>query len=175
MSTQNRIRRAFAAFALVVAFVPARPLVAQQLLAPAVEVNSQVSVQPDQHATLEVPSDSAGGFTKRYGAIGMALGLYIPGAGQIYAGRYGKGLAVAGITFGGMLLAEASCGGELKEECLGNAMVGLAALFGAWGYGILSAPRDAREYNERQSHRIAVEPVLDRRVGRTGLGLALRY
>jgi hypothetical protein len=103
------------------------------------------------------------------------LGLYIPGAGQIYAGRYGKGLAIFGIAGGGWVLTVASCGGELREECVGNALVGVAAMFGAWGYGVLSAPGDARDYNEARARGIAVQPVLERRVGRTGLGLALRY
>jgi hypothetical protein len=177
VSTKRSISRALPALALV--FAAARPLAAQQRLASGAEPPeppTSIVVPVKEDATRDVPSDTTARFTRKDGAVGVAAGFLIPGGGQFYSAKYGKGILLLGIAVGAQVLVETSCGVEsFSEDCIGNAMVGLAALFGAWGYGMLTAPGDAREYNEKRARSIVVEPVLDRRSGRTGLGLALRY
>jgi hypothetical protein len=172
VSTRNSIPRALAAFVLVLA---ADPLAAQQAFTPPAGVNGEIVAQAVEREKQVVPSDTGDGFTKKSGAVAVGFGYLIPGGGQIYTAKYGKGIALFGVSVGAIALADASCGGVVTETCVGNSLLALAVVLGAWGYGMASAPGDAREYNEKHAGPIVVEPMLDRHAGRAGLGLALRY
>jgi hypothetical protein len=178
MTIRHTIPMAFAALALVSGDV--RPLAAQQVLASSTVVSDQIQVQPESLATPEAPqvapADPSAGFTPRNAYIGVALGYLIPGGGQFYAGKPMKGAALLGISVGALAVGELSCDrGSDVERCVGNGLLAIGAILGAWSYGMISAPGDVREYNDQHARRVNVAPVVDRHSGRTGLGLAIRY
>jgi hypothetical protein len=91
VSTRNRISRAPAAFVLVLA--AAGPLAAQQPFAAPVALSGEIVAQPTEREKQVVPSDTANEFTKKSSALAVAFGYLIPGGGQIYSEKYGKGKA----------------------------------------------------------------------------------
>jgi hypothetical protein len=172
--TPTAFPRAFAAILLVLAGT--RSLGAQELVAPAAAMTSQPGIRSGERATPNVEPDAPPAFTRKDPATGVLFGFLVPGGGQFYAGRHVKGAALVGITLGALVLPSGSCSdGSLSEECVSTGLIAASLIVGAWTYGMITAPGDARAFNERQEGRLAIAPVLDRRRGRTGAGLALRF
>jgi hypothetical protein len=168
--TTTAFPRAFAA--ILLALAGTRSLGAQQLLAPPSGVTSQLDLRAEGGRAREAAPD---GFTRKDPATGVLFGFLVPGGGQFYAGRPVKGAVLAGITLGALVLPSASCDNQLTGECVGTGLLAASAIIGTWAYGMITAPGDARAYNADHEGRLAIEPVLDRRHGRTGAGVALRY
>jgi TM2 domain-containing membrane protein YozV len=172
VSTKHRSYRAFAAFALVLVLAPVRSLIAQQSLASGVRVNREISLQVAERASQGVQSDTTEVFPLKSETMAATWSELVPGGGQFYAGKPGKGFVLLGVAVGGAAIAF-SC--DAGVECLPNLVLGSLVSLASVAVGRLTAPGDAREYNEKHARRTAIAPVLDRHDGRTGLGLALRY
>lgn len=102
------------------------------------------------------------------------------GAGQMYAGKVGKGWVLLGLlaveTTVGAIEAgnQVFCGPKTTDFSLANGhscdntgiILAGAAMLGTWGYSIFSAPGDAREYNENHRKHVAqIQPIIQ--LGRT--------
>jgi TM2 domain-containing membrane protein YozV len=172
VSTQNSLHRTVAAFTLALVLVPARPLVAQQSFASGAQMSRAFSVRTAERGSQAVQSDTMEVFPLKSEAMAATWSQLVPGGGQFYAGKPGKGFLLLGMAVGGAAIA-LSC--DDGVECLPNLLLGSLVSLTSAGVGMLTAPGDAREYNEKHARRTAIEPVLDRHAGRTGLGLALRY
>jgi hypothetical protein len=180
VSTESSISRAVAAFAafalvLVSVLVPARPLIAQRSLASGAQMSREISVQIAERASQDVQSDTTAVLPLKSESQAVIWSGLLPGGGQFYAGKPVKGIILLGITAGGAAYVF-SCNDNAEfEKCFPNLVLGSLMSLGGWGIGRLTAAGDAREYNEKHARRTSIEPVLDRHLGRTGLGLALRY
>lgn len=75
----------------------------------------------------------------------MAIGILLPGAGQLYAGKTGKGLALAGAGLVSAALVPALVASSSSAGTATFASLGAYAVF--LGYGIATAGNDAREHN----------------------------
>jgi hypothetical protein len=109
-------------------------------------------------------------------ATAALMSVVIPGSGQIYAGKVGKGIVVfslfAGEAIGGVSLVASqifcgppggflSSGHSCDNSITGLGIAALAASLVTWGYSIGSAPGDAREYNERhRKHTLPIQPII---------------
>jgi hypothetical protein len=108
---------------------------------------------------------------------GVALGLLLPGGGQMYSGKFGKGVAVLSITFASLLAADkAGCtsdcpGGLERSVAFPLAILGLST----WIYGMATTPADVRVYNAELAQRSAATPMLWHLEGRTVVGFALHF
>ena len=178
MSTENSISRAvaaFAAFALVMVLIPPRSLIAQQSLAPGAQMSREISVEVAERASQDVQSDTTAVFPFKSELQAVTWSDLVPGGGQFYAGKPVKGIILLGITASGAAYMF-SCHDDAEfGKCFPNLVLGSLVSLGGWGIGRLTAAGDAREYNEKHARRTVIQPVLDRHLGRTGLGLALRY
>lgn len=100
--------------------------------------------------------------------VATVAGILFPGAGQFYAERYGKAAAVLGGTLAAVGVGvPASNAGEHSIATIAYVSAGLV-----WAYGWITAPRDARLFNDQMLHT-TLAPFLDRRNGRLIAGLTL--
>jgi len=105
------------------------------------------------------------------------IGVLVPGGGQLYAERYGKG----GALLGGAAVAVGIAIDASHRKCAEGRTCGIppaqtggiivAALL--WGYGWATAAHDARLFNTERLTGRAVAPFLDQRNGRLVAGLTL--
>jgi hypothetical protein len=147
MSTSRISSRALSVFAMVLALASSRPLVAQQSIAPP---------QKDE-------------------ATAIVWSGVVPGGGQFYAGKPVKGAILLGLTTAAAVNAFSCDPSGAIGSCFPDLMLLGVVSISTWTVGRLTAAGDAREYNENHARPAAVRPVVDRQVGRTRLGLALRY
>src|SRR4051812_5110845 len=113
--------------------------------------------------------------------LATILGVVLPGGGQFYAGRTGKGALLLAGSVGSALVAvntsHNTCDFGTSWTACGSAGAEAVAMFAAvgfWAYGWLTAGRDARLHNEeRLNGTSSLSPFLERRNGRTLAGLAL--
>src|SRR5580704_10860286 len=111
--------------------------------------------------------------------IATLISVVIPGGGQMYADKVGKGLALLGITYGsligGAVLSTTSC--SVYNGCsvdLTPLYIGGVISLGTWIYSMATAGGDARDHNASLGLRATrlVEPVVEiARDGRTNIGL----
>jgi hypothetical protein len=109
--------------------------------------------------------------------LATVIGVLIPGGGQLYASRYGKGLALllgSAATIGIAVDANRShC--SVANTCNRTAVVtaGIGSAVVLWGFGWVTAANDARRFNAQMLNRTSLVPFLDRRNGQLLAGLAL--
>lgn len=109
------------------------------------------------------------------------LSFVLTGAGQMYAGKTGKGLALLGVQVGALVAgaAASSCDtfGRGPVTCDYTPLfVGAGVSVGTWLLSVIEAGGDAREWNAR--HAVAsrdVTPLLLAGRGPATLGLAIRW
>ena len=120
-----------------------------------------------------------------------AMGLLFPGAGQLYAGRSGKGLGLLGLSAAAVVGGAAASstdkctttvegtGNVYSQTCTegkrGPLYAGVGVAVVSWLYGAFSAAGDARDANEEAHRHARATPMLERTGGRTELGLAYRF
>ena len=115
--------------------------------------------------------------------LATALSVVVPGAGQLYAGRLGKGLAIVGGSAAAIAIAidanqhSSKCDGSNTSStgsCRVTGVQTTAIVAGVlvWGYGWLTAGRDARMRNAQMLNS-SFAPFLDRQNGRLLAGLTL--
>ena len=118
---------------------------------------------------------------RKHPALGGALSLVVPGAGQLYAGRRVKGAALFLGVYGGVSLGAASheCNGTPGRGCDDQVLAaGLGVALGTWLYAIASAPGDVRRWNTRHDALAGgprLIPHLAPGVGGTQFGLAAAW
>ncbi|HEY2378087.1 MAG TPA: hypothetical protein VGH98_19080 [Gemmatimonadaceae bacterium] len=111
--------------------------------------------------------------------LATVVGVLVPGGGQLYAGRYGKGLGLFAASAVGVALAldsrhsnRCSVGISCSSDALKAGGIVIAAL--GWGFGWATAARDARKQNSQMLNNArSWVPFLERRDGRLLAGLAL--
>jgi hypothetical protein len=111
------------------------------------------------------------------------LGIFIPGAGQIYAGETLRGLALSavalsGIAAGIVMYNEKECpiisfGGDActapSNQAHALAMTQIAAGIAAWAIGAIDASHAAERQNERlRRRRVSVTPLLQSQLAAAG-------
>jgi hypothetical protein len=142
-------------------------------------------------ATLPVAAQETAPFHKSATAA-TVLSVLVPGAGHLYTGETGKGLALLGIGVGGFAFGaymwQRNVVDDLVEcptfDCAVTstsnnsawAYAGMLAYLGTWVYGVADAGSSAHRMNERNARSkqlvlfgTAVEPV----AGPTQEGFAL--
>lgn len=136
-----------------------------------------LSALPFGAARAQQPDAKSRAFSHRDPQLATILGVLVPGAGQIYATRYGKGLALFGGAAVGVGLAidanQNACphGGTCGYDAVkAGGIIGAAIL---WGIGWWTAAADARLYNTQQLRGVSFAPFLDRRNGQVVAGLTL--
>lgn len=113
-------------------------------------------------------------------ALATALSVLIPGGGQLYAGRLGKGLAVLGGTAAAIGIAvdanqSSRCdGGGHSCNVHGVQTVAIVGAVAVWGYGWLTAGSDARRRNAQMLNGTSIAPFLDEHNGRMVAGFSLK-
>jgi len=100
--------------------------------------------------------------------VATVVGLLVPGGGQFYAERYGKAAGVFAGTLAAVAIAVDANHSDNTEIATPAFIV--AALI--WGYGCVTAARDARLFNDQMLHT-TLTPFLDRQNGRFLAGLTL--
>lgn len=114
------------------------------------------------------------------------LSIALPGGGQVYAGREKKGTVILGGAVLGFVGGYAvslrntnricendelmtGCRNEINRTGL---LAGSAVALGFWAYGIFSAQKDAREYNE--TNGLVKSAMFYPTLNQNGLGLAMK-
>ena len=108
--------------------------------------------------------------------LATIVGVIIPGGGQLYSSRYGKGLilllgSAAGV--GIAVDANHSCTGGRTCNRASVEALGIGGAVILWAYGWATAATDARLFNTQRLNHTGFAPFIDRRNGRTLAGLAL--
>lgn len=120
------------------------------------------------------------------------LGVLLPGGGQLYARRTGKGLALLAVSAGAVatgaaLSRDGTCSSYVPDpnstlyitECTdrnrGPLHAGVGVAIAAWLYGAFTAGGDARAANEPAQHHARATPTIEQTHGRTRLGLAYNF
>jgi hypothetical protein len=120
------------------------------------------------------------------------LGVLLPGGGQMYAGRTGKGIALLALSTGAVVSGAAlsrkgTCSvfvpdpassiyiTECTDRKVGPLHAGIGMAVASWLYGAFTAPGDARAANEAAQRHASATPMIEQRHGRTDLGLAYRF
>lgn len=109
--------------------------------------------------------------------LATVIGILVPGGGQLYTSRYGKGLGLLLGSAAGVAIAvdanHSRC--EVANTCNRQAVVvaGIASAAVLWAWGWATAANDARLFNTQRLNRTSFAPFLDRRNGQTVAGLAL--
>lgn len=136
-----------------------------------------VAVAPLGQARAQQPDAKSHTFPHRDPQVATILGVLVPGGGQIYATRYGKGLVLLGGAAVGIGLAidanQNACphGGTCGYDAVkAGGIIGAAIL---WGIGWWTAAADARLYNTQMLRGMSFAPYLDRRNGQMVAGLSL--
>jgi hypothetical protein len=136
-----------------------------------------VAVAPVGQARAQQPDAKSHAFPHRDPQVATILGVLVPGGGQIYATRYGKGLVLLGGAAVGIGLAidanQNACphGGTCGYDAVkAGGIIGAAIL---WGIGWWTAAADARLYNTQMLRGVSFAPYLDRRNGQMVAGLSL--
>jgi hypothetical protein len=111
--------------------------------------------------------------------LATVLSVLVPGGGQLYAERWGKGIGLFGGTaaFVGIAIDASNSHCTVGNTCNTHAVETGAIIAGAllWGYGWATAGRDARlRNNQMLNNGSSFAPFLDRRNGQLLAGLALR-
>jgi hypothetical protein len=136
------------------------------------DLAASVSLSSGQVAPWEGPAP-------KDGKVGVLLGTLFPGGGQFYAGRPLKALAIIGVGAGAFALGVGECVNEVytisDSNCEKGNTIALIGIAVPWVFGLVTAPADVREWNRKHEARAALSPVLRRRDGRTGLGLAMTF
>ena len=147
---------------------------------------------PPQGAPVAPPVQSQDGVKSP--GIATLISVVVPGGGQMYADKVGKGLALLGITYGsligGIVLSAgraSTCSvdgnGNLTSGCNVNRdltpfYIGGAISVGTWIYSMATAGRDARAHNASLGLHatLPVEPMVQvGRNGRTNMGLRFAF
>jgi hypothetical protein len=145
--------------------------------------------------TLRIAAQESTTLHQKSGTAATVLSVLVPGAGHIYTGETGKGLALFGIGVGGVVFGsymwqrnvmedvvdceDFGCALDSASEHSAWAYAGMVAFLGSWVYGMVDASNSARRVNERNARKqvtllgTAVEPV----AGPTpeGFALGLRF
>lgn len=110
--------------------------------------------------------------------LATVIGVLVPGGGQLYASRYGKGLTLLLGSAAGIGLAvdanQSHC--EANKTCSRSSVeaLGIGTAVVLWAYGWATAATDARLFNTQRLNRTGFAPFLDRRNGLTLAGLTLK-
>lgn len=84
-------------------------------------------------------------------ATGTILGLLLPGAGQMYAGKVGEGVALLGVAIAAPLIGahiESTRASQRSDSGVsGTQYVTAVVGFAAWAFGWSNAAADAESYN----------------------------
>ena len=109
--------------------------------------------------------------------LATIIGVLVPGGGQLYASRFGKGLTLLLGSAAGVAIAvdagHSRC--TVGNTCNRNAVkaLGIGSAAVLWAYGWATAARDARLFNTQRLQRTSLAPFLDWDHGRTLAGLSL--
>jgi hypothetical protein len=160
--------------------------IAAVILLSGIAASSPANAQ-DSSRTADAP-DSLGS-RYRDPRTAQTLGIFIPGAGHIYAGEKLRGFglggaAVVGIASGIVFLEHRdcrlvtigveSCDSEATTVNRINGITQLAVGVAAWVFAAIDAPRAAERANAQAQRRVSLVPVLRRGVVRqAALGLAV--
>jgi len=154
------------------------PLLATALftLTPTITTAQETTTTAPQPAPSASPKDPS---------LGVMLSLLVPGGGQMYAGRPGKGVALLLTGAGGLAIAYAAFGNETLfcSECASSdynpwpvvmVAAGAGLFLGAWIYGIADAPTQVRRWNQEHGFRMArLQPTISLAHRRTQMGLRI--
>ena len=146
--------------------------------------NAVVAAPQRAQATHGAPSSEAARaqpgatFARKEGSLGVLFGFLLTGGGQFYAGKNTKGAILLGLS-----LAEAVAAVSIVQKCdpyctdgeIGTAQALLLPVVFNWVYGMATAPGDVRQWNEEHAAVARVRPKVERRAGRTGVGLAVGF
>ena len=111
--------------------------------------------------------------------LATVLSVLVPGGGQLYTERWGKGIGLLGASaaFAAIAIDASNSKCTVGNNCNTHAVETAAIIAGAvaWGYGWATAGRDARRRNSQMlNNGSSFAPFLDRRNGQLLAGLALR-
>ena len=123
---------------------------------------------------------TAGG--RKSEGTGVLLSLLLPGGGQMYAGRVGRGLALlttaAASVVGGKLAGDDAYDRCTDRRCYHTGLIAGAVVAGiVSGYSMVTAPGDVRAWNRARglARDARLQPRLARGDAGTELGLHLRW
>jgi TM2 domain-containing membrane protein YozV len=117
------------------------------------------------------------------------VGLFLPGAGQMYTGETKRGAAIMGVGLGSLVLGTVLASNTAADcydddfDC-NTGGIGASVLLGylgyvaAWGYGIFDASDSAARMNARNGVSVAgvrLEPIAAPSPDGTRVGLSLRF
>lgn len=134
---------------------------------------------PTRNEQRATPTERAAlPYAQKEGALGVMFGFLLTGGGQFYAGKNAKGAVLLGLS-----IAEAVTAVSMIQRCdpyctdseITSAQVLLLPAVFNWVYGMATAPGDVRRWNEEHARYATLRPVLERRDGRTGVGLAVGF
>jgi hypothetical protein len=125
------------------------------------------------------PADARG---RKNEGTGVLLSLLLPGGGQMYAGRVGRGLtllttATASVV-GGKLAGDDAYDQCTARRCFHTGLIAGAVVAGiVSGYSMVTAPGDVREWNRARGLALdaRLRPHLAQGDAGTELGLHLRW
>jgi hypothetical protein len=87
--------------------------------------------------------------------LGVVLSVILPGAGQFYAHRVGKGLAILGVYSTGIALAARPVKCTSSTCASDDRSIWLVAAGAAWLLGVVSAGEDVSDWNSETRRRYA--------------------
>jgi hypothetical protein len=142
---------------------------------------------------LPVAAQETATFHQKSGTAATVLSVLVPGAGHIYTGETGKGLALLGIGVGGFTFGaymwqrnvvddmddcdDIGCALTSSTKHSAWAYAGMLAFVGSWVYGVADAGSSANRMNERGpqvTRRTAVSRRGAHAAGCAGLRIAAR-
>ena len=122
--------------------------------------------------------DRAVSYSRKDGAVGVLFGFLLTGGGQFYAGNNTKGAILLGLSLAEVVAAVSvvnGCDPYCTDSQITTAQALLLPALFNWVYGMATAPGDVRRWNEEHARVARARPMMERRDGRTGLGLAVRF
>lgn len=127
----------------------------------------------DSTRALNTPDSLASSYRDPHTA--QTLGIFIPGAGHIYAGEKLRGFGLGGAALigivSGIVFLDArechlvsfdveSCNSDVSTVNRINGITNLAVGVAAWVFSAIDAPRAAARANEKARRRVAITPFL---------------
>lgn len=81
--------------------------------------------------------------------LAAVLAFVVPGGGQLYTGRFYKGVTLLVGGGAGAYMAATACRDKPRDACQSNQNAWLGLALGSWFFGLFSAHVDAQAYNQR--------------------------
>jgi TM2 domain-containing membrane protein YozV len=133
--------------------------------------------------TVAAAQPVAVAYNRKDGSVGVLWSFLITGAGQMYAGKTGKGVGLLTLGLVSSVAGVAGLSASYNNSLYGEhdsaadavAIGGITVALGTWIYSMASAPGDVRDYNTKRSQGLVARPVLDKHAGKTEIGLAVKF